>query len=97
MRADAEMSELSAALGTIERLATVAIARGEASAVPEPLLAGALAALARLSAARSEQEPGLPVAHDALTATETVTIVSGLLRAADLNVFDLAMWFRRAK
>ena len=56
----------------------------------------AFAALARLSAARAEQEPALPVARDALTATETVTVVSGLLRAADLNVFDLAMWFRRS-
>ena len=36
------------------------------------------------------------MARDALTATETVTMVSGLLRAADLNVFDLAMWFRRS-
>ena len=37
MRADAEMPELSAALGAIERLTTAAIARGQASAVPEPL------------------------------------------------------------
>jgi len=32
-----------------------------------------------------------------VTATATVILVSELLRAADLNVFDLAMWFRRAK
>jgi hypothetical protein len=96
MQADAETAELCAALGTIERLASAAIARGEAGTVPERQLAGAFAALARLSAARAEQEASaLPVARDALTATETVTVVSGLLRAADLNVFDLAMWFRR--
>jgi hypothetical protein len=79
-------------LDTVEKLASAALARGDA--VPEQQLAAAFAALARLSAARGEHE--LPVARDALTATETVTVVSGLLRAADLNVFDLAMWFRRS-
>jgi hypothetical protein len=87
-------TELAEALDTVEKLANAALARGEA--VPEQQLAAAFAALARLSAARCEQEPALPVARDALTATETVTVVSGLLRAADLNVFDLAMWFRRS-
>jgi hypothetical protein len=86
--------DLADALETVETLASAALARGEA--VPEPQLAAAFAALARLSAARAEQEPALPVARDALTATETVIVVSGLLRAADLNVFDLAMWFRRS-
>jgi hypothetical protein len=80
------------ALDTVEKLASAALARGDA--VPEQQLAAAFAALARLAAARGEHE--LPVARDALTATETVTVVSGLLRAADLNVFDLAMWFRRS-
>jgi hypothetical protein len=85
-------TELADALDRVEKLATTALARGDT--VPEPQLAAAFAALARLSAARGEQD--LPVARDALTATETVTVVSGLLRAADLNVFDLAMWFRRS-
>jgi hypothetical protein len=86
--------ELAEALDVVERLAGAALARGDA--VPQQQLAAAFAALARLSAARAEHEPALPVARDALTATETVTVVSGLLRAADLNVFDLAMWFRRS-
>jgi hypothetical protein len=85
--------ELAEALDVVERLAGAALARGDAV---QQQLAAAFAALARLSAARAEQEPALPVARDALTATETVTVVSGLLRAADLNVFDLAMWFRRS-
>jgi hypothetical protein len=57
-----------------------------------------LAAAARLYSARVERDGAAfpPVERDALTATETVTLVSALLRAADLNVFDLAMWFRRA-
>jgi hypothetical protein len=84
--------DLAEALDTVEKLASAALARGDA--VPEQQLAAAFAALARLSAVRGEHD--LPVARDALTATESVTVVSGLLRAADLNVFDLAMWFRRS-
>ncbi len=91
-------TELAEALDAVEKLASAALVRGDA--IPEQQLARAFAALARLSAARAEQEPApapaLPVARDTLTATETVTVVSGLLRAADLNVFDLAMWFRRS-
>ena len=85
-------TELAEALDTVEKLASAALTRGDI--VPEQQLAAAFAALARLAAARGERD--LPVARDALTATETVTVVSGLLRAADLNVFDLAMWFRRS-
>jgi hypothetical protein len=85
-------AELAETLEAVEKLASAALARGDA--IPEQQLAAAFTALARLSAARGEHE--LPVARDALTATETVTVVSGLLRAADLNVFDLAMWFRRS-
>ena len=31
------------------------------------------------------------------TATDVVTIVSEMLRQADLNTFDLAMWFNRPR
>ena len=91
-------SGLVGALAAAEAAAADLIAGGRAKEAPARQLATALAALLRLSVA-SRGEAGaaeLPVERDALTATETVTIVSGLLRAADLNVFDLAMWFRRA-
>jgi hypothetical protein len=32
---------------------------------------------------------------DATTATEVVVVVSELIRAAGLNLFDVAMWYRR--
>ena len=32
----------------------------------------------------------------AVTATETVVAACALIRAADLNLFDVAMWFHRA-
>ncbi len=38
---------------------------------------------------------GAPVDGTALSATEVVIVASELIRAADLNLFDVAMWFRR--
>ena len=32
---------------------------------------------------------------DAITATEAVVAICELMRAADLNPFDVAMWYRR--
>jgi hypothetical protein len=36
-----------------------------------------------------------PVAPGTVTATETVVTACGLIRAADLNMFDVAIWFHR--
>jgi hypothetical protein len=53
----------------------------------------------KLFAAKVEAEDRffLPVLErdGALTATEAVVAVSEILRAVDLNPFDLAMWFNR--
>ena len=32
---------------------------------------------------------------NAITATEAVVVICELMRAADLNPFDVAMWYRR--
>jgi hypothetical protein len=36
-----------------------------------------------------------PVTAERVTPTEVVTVVSEMIRAAGLNLFDLSMWFRR--
>jgi hypothetical protein len=36
-----------------------------------------------------------PVSADALNATDTVVLVTALLEAADVNLFDMAIWYRR--
>jgi hypothetical protein len=36
-----------------------------------------------------------PIAAERVTPTEVVTVVSEMIRAAGLNLFDLSMWFRR--
>jgi len=46
-------------------------------------------------AARMEQSTIVGVEKNAITATEAVIAICELMRAADLNPFDVAMWYRR--
>jgi hypothetical protein len=70
------------------------IARGEAPAA-EPLGA-ALAALARLFAMGRESGALAGPVMPELPATAAAELAKELLRAADISLFDLAMWVRRA-
>jgi hypothetical protein len=36
-----------------------------------------------------------PFTPGSVTATETVVTACGMIRAADLNMFDVAIWFHR--
>jgi hypothetical protein len=42
-----------------------------------------------------EQTPIVGIEKHAITATEAVVAICELMRAADLNPFDVAMWYRR--
>jgi hypothetical protein len=57
-----------------------------------------MTAAVRLYAARSERtgEFPPPIAAD-LSATEVVTVVSEMIRAVNLNLFDLSMWHGRPR
>jgi hypothetical protein len=46
-------------------------------------------------AADIEGTPPPPVSADQITATDVVTVVSEAMRAMNLNLFDLSMWYRR--
>jgi hypothetical protein len=58
-----------------------------------------LTAAMKLYAAKAEgvATPAPPVSADKITPTEVVIVISELMRAADLNLFDLSMWYRRAR
>jgi hypothetical protein len=86
------------AAATLAATAGTLLEQGRTGEADAKDIATVLGAVARLYSAKVERDGAVfpPVERDALTATETVTLVSELLRAADLNVFDLAMWFRRA-
>jgi hypothetical protein len=77
--------------------AAAALARGEPDAVPDDLLRNTFAAAVKVYAAKAERRGELaPFADGAVTATESVVAACALIRAADLNLFDVAMWFHRA-
>lgn len=74
-----------------------ALKRGEPQAISDAALRRVLTAAVRVYAAKAE-EAGREIApflDNAVTATETVTAACAMIRAADLNLFDVAMWFRR--
>jgi hypothetical protein len=53
----------------------------------------------KLYAAKAEVEatPPHPVSADKITPTEVVVVISEMMRAVNLNLFDLSMWYRRAR
>ena len=78
-----------------------ALAEGKVNQFSEQSVQQLMTSAVKLFAAKVEAEDRffLPVleSDDALTATEAVVAVSEILRAVDLNPFDLAMWFNRQR
>ena len=74
-----------------------ALARGEPDAIPDQELQKVLAAAVKCYAAKAERRGGglEPFPEGVITATETVVAACAMIRAADLNIFDVAMWFHR--
>jgi hypothetical protein len=76
-------------VATIER----GIADGKLDVLPAEALQALIAAACRLYTARREAgEQFMPVAKNAVSATDVMVTASGLLRAADLAAFELGMW-----
>lgn len=79
-------------------LAIERFAEAAPETISDELLRDAFTAAVRLYAARvGEAKCTTPaVEKDAITATEAVIAICALMHAADLNPFDVAMWYRRA-
>jgi len=77
--------------------ARAALKRGEPDAISDRRLRQVLTAAVKVYAAKVERRGHdvAPFAPNAVTATETVVAACGLIRAADLNMFDVAIWFHR--
>jgi hypothetical protein len=75
-----------------------ALRGGNPDAVTDADLQRVLSAAVRLYAAKSEDRAQeLPPFGDRpVNATEAVTAICAMMRAVDLNFFDLQMWYRRA-
>jgi hypothetical protein len=77
------------------------LACGAASQIESGDIERVLTAAMKLYAARAEAEgvatPPPPVSADRLTPTEAVVVISETMRAVNLNLFDLSMWYRRGE
>jgi len=77
-------------------LANAALERGDPDSICDQTLQAVLAAAVRLYAAKVERRADVtPFGDDAVTATEAIVAACAMVRAADLNPFDVAMWFHR--
>ena len=84
--ASAEAKRLAA---TLER----SIVDGKLDAVTVDALQTLIAAACRVYSARTEAgEQFAPVPRNSISATDVMVTASGLLRSADLAVFELGMW-----
>jgi hypothetical protein len=74
-----------------------ALKRGAPDAISDRELQHVLTAAAKIYAAKVERRGHdvAPFAPNTVTATETVVTACGMIRAADLNMFDVAIWFHR--
>lgn len=74
-----------------------ALRDGRPTAISDEALQRVFTAAVKLYAAKAEEsgESLLPFGANAVTATEAAVASCGIMRAADLNLFDMAMWFRR--
>jgi hypothetical protein len=77
--------------------ARAALKRGEPDAISDKTLQQVLSAAVKVYAAKVERRGHdvAPFPQHAVTATETVVTACGMIRAADLNMFDVAIWFHR--
>jgi len=75
-----------------------ALSSGKPEAVSDESLQRVLSAALRLYAAKAEDrvQELSPFGDRPVNATEAVTAICAIMRAADLNFFDLQMWYRRA-
>ena len=91
--------EFAALAEDLLKIAGRTLARGDYTSISSGELASVLTCAMKLYAAKAEAEGQLPapISAERLTPTEVVLIVTEMLRACNLNLFDLAMWYRRAR
>jgi hypothetical protein len=95
MAVDAETRALG---GDFVAAAARALETGKLDSVSDAELEQVMTAAVRLYAAKAEtDEPPAVVTPEQVTPTDIVVTVSALIRAVGLNLWDVSMWFNRAK
>ena len=95
--AQTDLELLNERIAGVKEVAARLIADGKAGEVSSEDIAESLYVAARLFSAKTDRDGKTDwfVGTDALNATETVVLVTALLEAADVNLFDMAIWYRR--
>jgi hypothetical protein len=91
--------EFRGASQALAELATGALESRCTKAIASDDIARAATAILKLYAAKADAEGTLPapVLKESVTPTEAVQFVCEVLRALDISLFDLAMWYRRGE
>ncbi len=100
MRATVEPREtFRSAAATFAEVADQVLATGAAAQMDSGDIARVLTAAMKLYAAKADAEGMValppPVSADKISPTEAVLVISETMRAVNLNLFDLSMWYRR--
>ena len=92
-------AEFHGATQAMADVATRALASGDTEAIASQDVGRAMTAIVKLYAAKAEAEGALavPFCADRVTPTEVVLVVCEMLRALNISLFDLAMWYRRGQ
>jgi hypothetical protein len=92
-------SEFGHCAETLAGMAERALTTGAAAQIASGDIERVLTAMVKLYAVKAEAEatPPHPVSADKITPTEVVVVISEMMRAVNLNLFDLSMWYRRAR
>lgn len=94
-----DVEAFAEAIARLKDAESAIVADGTVTELPDELIAESLYVAARLFSARTDKQGKTDwyVGKDALNATDTVVLVTALLEAADVNLFDMAIWYRRAE
>ena len=97
MSASATKDEVAQSSAAFCAAVEAALKNGKPDTVSDAELQRVLCAAVRLYAAKSEDRAQelAPFGERPVNATEAVTAICAFMRAADLNFFDLQMWYRR--
>ena len=93
------MSTLPAVAADFVAAAEADLGRPDAGQLSDEALAAVLTAATRLYAARTEARGAFPapIDRERATATDVVVTACEMIRAVDLNMFDVSMWFGRPR
>ncbi len=90
--------DLTTSAAAIAKAVDAAIASGDVSSIADGAVQQLMSAAARLYAARVEQGGYLPATTPAaLTATQGMVVTTALLRAVNVQLFELGLWQSWAK